>query len=51
MRRDGTVSIDVRRLGDTEPAGEPEEFDPEETFNHTMHFSAYSPSRKTDRRK
>jgi len=51
VRRDGTVSIDVSRLGDTEPAGEPEEWSSTQTFHHTMHFSAYSPSKKKGRRK
>jgi inward rectifier potassium channel len=51
VKKDGTVSIDVRRLGDTEEATEPEEWEPTQTFDHTMHFSAYSPSRRKDRRK
>jgi inward rectifier potassium channel len=51
VMRDGTVSIDVRRLGHTEPADEAAEWEAGRTFNHTMHFSAYSPSRKTERRK
>jgi inward rectifier potassium channel len=49
--RDGTVSIDVRRLGDTEPADESDDRDSGETFSHTMHFSAYAPSRRKDRRR
>jgi inward rectifier potassium channel len=51
VKRDGTVSIDVRRLGDTEPADEAEEWSSTQTFHHTMHFSAYSPSKKKERRK
>jgi inward rectifier potassium channel len=39
----GTVSIDVRKLGDTEPAQE-EEWTGTQTM-HTMHFSAYAPPR------
>ena len=45
VRADGTVSIDVRKLGETEPADEPESWDGTETFHHTMHFSAFSPSK------
>jgi inward rectifier potassium channel len=51
VRDDGTVSIDVRKLSETEPADEPEEWMNTQTFHHTMHFSAYSPSRKKERRK
>jgi inward rectifier potassium channel len=51
VRDDGTVSIDVRKLSHTEPADEPEEWMNTQTFHHTMHFSAYSPSRKKERRK
>jgi len=51
VRADGTVSIDVRKLGETEPAGEPEEWNDTQTFHHTMHFSAFSPSRIKERRK
>ncbi len=44
---DGTVSIDVRKLGRTEPAPEVEEdWSESEEMHHTMHFSAYSPSRR-----
>lgn len=50
VAKDGTVSIDVRKLSDTEPADEPEEWDADDRFNHTMHFSAYSPSRIRERR-
>jgi inward rectifier potassium channel len=51
VRADGTVSIDVRKLGETEPAEEPEPWNATETFHHTMHFSAFSPSRIKERRK
>lgn len=51
VRDDGTVSIDVRKLSQTEPADEPEEWMNTQTFHHTMHFSAFSPSRKKERRK
>ena len=47
---DGIVSIDVRKLGDTEVADEPEEWMHTQTFHHTMHFSAFSPSRIKERR-
>jgi inward rectifier potassium channel len=51
VRSDGTVSIDVRKLGETEPADENESWDATQTFHHTMHFSAFSPSRIKERRK
>ncbi|HZI99470.1 MAG TPA: ion channel [Gemmatimonadaceae bacterium] len=52
VRSDGTVSIDVRKLGETETATAiDEEWDGTETFHHTMHFSAFSPSRMKERRK
>lgn len=51
VRADGTVAIDVRRLGETELAPEPEEdFLDTHSVHHTMHFSAYSPSQR-ERRK
>jgi inward rectifier potassium channel len=43
---DGTVSIDVRKLSDTEPA-EDEEWGHTSTWHHTGHFVGYSPGRKT----
>lgn len=45
VRADGTVAIDVRRLGDTEPAPEEEDWTGPATLHHTMHFSAYAPPR------
>jgi inward rectifier potassium channel len=51
VRQDGIVSIDVRKLGDTEAAEEPEEWMNTQTFHHTTHFSAFSPSRIKERRK
>jgi hypothetical protein len=48
--RDGIVTIDVRKLSETEPADEPDEWDANDTLHHTMHFSAYSPSRIKERR-
>ncbi len=50
---DGTVSIDVRKLGETEPGSE-EEWTGAAT-SHTTHFRAYAPpraptNRKTDRK-
>ena len=50
-REDGIVSIDVRKLGDTEAAAEAEDWMDTQTFHHTTHFSAYSPSRIKERRK
>jgi inward rectifier potassium channel len=47
---DGTISIDVRRLGMTEPA-EPEEWSGENSPHHTMHFSAFSPRKLRDKDK
>ena len=47
---DGTVSIDVRKLSETEPADEAEEWNGDDAVHHTMHFSAYSPSRIKERR-
>ena len=45
VRADGTVSINVRKLGDTEPwEDEDEEWAASDT-HHTMHFSAYTPPR------
>jgi len=49
VRDDGTVSIDVRRLGETEPAPA-EEWEGMPT-SHTMHFSAYAPPRPPSNRK
>jgi inward rectifier potassium channel len=45
VRADGTIAIDVRRLGDTEVAPEPEAWSDQDTLHHTMHFSAYAPPR------
>ncbi len=42
---DGTVSIDVRKLGQTEPAPE-EDWTGDDTWHHTTHFSTYSPPRR-----
>jgi inward rectifier potassium channel len=50
-RDDGTVSIDVRRLGNTEIAEAEEGWDETQSFHHTMHFSAFSPTRIKERRK
>lgn len=50
VRADGTVSIDVRKIGETEPATQ-EEWNETGTFHHTMHFSAFSPSKIRERRK
>ena len=44
VKPDGTISIDVRKLGDTEPAPV-EEWIGTDTIHHTMHFSAYTPPR------
>lgn len=50
VKTDGTVSIDVRRLSLTEPAPE-DEWNETQTFHHTMHFSAFSPTKIKERRK
>ncbi|HEX2721936.1 MAG TPA: ion channel [Gemmatimonadaceae bacterium] len=42
VRPDGTVSIDIRRLGLTEPAEETE-WAATQTFHHTGHFRGYAP--------
>jgi inward rectifier potassium channel len=44
VRADGTIAIDVRKLGDTEPAPE-EDWTGTQSLHHTMHFSAYAPPR------
>jgi hypothetical protein len=49
VRADGTVSIDVRKLGRTEPAPQDEEeeaWDDSQSVHHTMHFSAFAPKRE-----
>jgi inward rectifier potassium channel len=46
ISEDGTVSIDVRKLSDTEPAQE-EEWANTSTWHHTGHFAGYSPGRRT----
>ncbi len=45
VRADGTVSIDVRKLGHTEPATDDEDWTGTQDLHHTMHFSAYAPPR------
>ena len=45
VREDGTVSIDVRKLGETEPAELSESWEGTQTFHHTMAFSAFAPSK------
>lgn len=50
VRRDGTISIDLKRLGKTELA-EAEEWNDSDALRHTMHFSAYAPPKLKDRRK
>jgi inward rectifier potassium channel len=44
VKADGTISIDVRKLGDTEPAPD-EDWTGTQSIHHTMHFSAYTPPR------
>lgn len=46
---DGTVSIDVRKLGDTEPALEDDDMWVTQTMHSTGHFRGYAPSRHTKR--
>jgi inward rectifier potassium channel len=45
----GVVSIDVRKLSDTEPA-EAEEWAQTSTWHHTGHFAGYAPARRSDGR-
>jgi inward rectifier potassium channel len=47
--RDGVVSIDVRRLSDTEPAEE-DDWGQTSTWHHTGHFAGYSPPRARSKR-
>ena len=42
---DGTVSIDVRKIGLTEPADETE-WSMTQTWHHTGHFRGYAPPRQ-----
>ncbi len=52
VRDDGTVSIDVSKLGETETAEAVDtDWDGDQALHHTMHFSAFSPSRIKERRK
>lgn len=51
VRRDGTISIDVRKLGETEPADMSASWEGTQTFHHTMAFSAFAPSKLKERRK
>lgn len=44
VSRDGTVSIDVRKLGLTEPSDDTD-WDHTQTFHHTGHFRGYAPPR------
>lgn len=50
VRADGTIAIDVRKLGDTEPAPE-EDWTGTQSLHHTMHFSAYAPPRPREPKK
>ena len=43
--RDGIVSIDVRKLSETEPAFE-EDYSHTSTWHHTGHFAGYAPRKK-----
>lgn len=47
VRADGTVSIDVRKLGETEPALEDDDMWVTQTMHSTGHFRGYAPSRHT----
>jgi inward rectifier potassium channel len=42
----GVVSIDVRRLSDTEPADDDSDFAHTSTWHHTGHFAGYAPPRR-----
>lgn len=44
VRADGTISIDVRKIGQTEPADETE-WSMTQTWHHTGHFRGYAPPR------
>jgi inward rectifier potassium channel len=41
----GIISIDVRKLSETEPAAE-EDFSHTQTWHHTGHFAGYAPRKK-----
>jgi len=45
------VSIDVRRLSDTEPAAQEDEWSQTRTWHHTGHFAGFSPPRSGVKRK
>lgn len=50
VQPDGTVSIDVRKLGLTEPTDETQ-WNETQTFHHTGHFRGYAPPRPRQPRK
>jgi inward rectifier potassium channel len=43
----GVVSINVRKLSDTEPADETDEWKHTSSWHHTGHFAGYSPTRQS----
>ena len=43
---DGMVSIDVRKLSDTEPADETDEWKHTASWHHTGHFAGFAPPKK-----
>jgi inward rectifier potassium channel len=48
---DGVVSIDVRRLSDTEPALQEDDWSQTTTWHHTGHFAGFAPPRTGAKRK
>jgi inward rectifier potassium channel len=46
---EGVVSIDVRRLSETEPAA-PDDWGQTSTWHHTGHFAGYAPTRRSNGR-
>src|SRR5439155_27352727 len=44
---DGVISIDVRKLSDTEPADEDGDWSHTTSWHNTGHFAGYAPARQT----
>jgi inward rectifier potassium channel len=51
IAEDGVVSIDVRRLSDTEPALPDDDWSQTRTWHHTGHFAGFAPPRSGTKRK
>jgi len=47
---DGVVSIDVRKLSETEPAGADDDWSQTRTWHHTGHFAQFTPPRSGSKR-